>query len=65
MAKRAKAKDDYLSHAMLNAVAAYLEANGWSVALVGGTSVQQQPHERKFNFEFVVKFTGAKRDSHG
>jgi hypothetical protein len=39
----------------------YLESIGWSAVLVGSPRVQQQPGEREFNYEFVVRFTGGKK----
>jgi hypothetical protein len=44
--------------AMLRAVSAYLESHGWKVAVIGGSRVQHVPREPRFNFEFVLKFTG-------
>lgn len=44
---------------MLQAVADYLAANGWEVAVIGGSKVQHVPGQSAFNFEFVLKFTGA------
>jgi hypothetical protein len=43
------------------ALADYLESVGWSAVVVGEPRVQQQPGERAFNFEFVVRFTGGQK----
>lgn len=42
------------------AIGAYLETIGWRAIVVGNPRVQQQPTEREFNYEFVVRFTGGK-----
>lgn len=39
----------------------YLETIGWSAVVMGGARVQQQPSAAKFNYEFVVDFTGGKK----
>lgn len=39
----------------------YLNTVGWSALVIGRARVQQQPGARKFNFEFVVDFTGGKK----
>ncbi len=44
--------------AMLQAVADYLERNGWKVVVIGSPRVQKQPGEREYNYEFVLRFTG-------
>jgi len=43
------------------ALQAYLETKGWSVVIVGNPRVQQQPYAGKFNYEFVVKFSGSQQ----
>ena len=43
------------------AVVDYLQSIGWTALIVGGARIQQQAGERKFNYEFVVKFTGGKQ----
>lgn len=48
--------------AMLRAVAKYLELKGWSVAVIGAKCIQG-PVDLDFNYEFVLKFTGVKRES--
>lgn len=46
---------------LTSALSEYLEAIGWSALVVGRPRVQQQPHAREFNYEFVVDFTGGKK----
>lgn len=43
---------------MLNAIAEYLKSKGWKVLVIGDAKVQQHPDAERFNFEFVVRFTG-------
>ncbi len=43
-----------------DALGVYLETLGWRAIVVGSPRVQQQPGERDFNYEFVVRFTGGK-----
>ena len=38
----------------------YLATVGWYAVVVGQTRIQQPPGEGKFNYEFVVRFTGGK-----
>lgn len=42
------------------AIEIYLEAVGWRAVLVSAPRVQQQFNARKYNYEFVVQFTGGK-----
>lgn len=44
----------------LTAAAQFLERRGWNVLVIGTSRVQQQPFERKFNYELVLSFTGSK-----
>lgn len=37
----------------------FLEKNGWNVVVLGGTSVEST--DLKFNFRFVMNFTGSKK----
>lgn len=46
---------------MADAIGTYLKTVGWSALVVGNPRVQQQPGEREFNYEFVVRFTGGKK----
>jgi hypothetical protein len=45
---------------LADAVGVYLAAVGWRALLVGNPRVEQQPGDRQFNYEFVVRFTGSK-----
>ena len=45
-----------------NDIAEYLKSKGWSVAVIGTMKVEQRNPNRKYNFEFVVSFTGKKKD---
>jgi hypothetical protein len=56
MKKPAAKKHD----SFLKAATRYLEQNGWSVLVIGGTSVHQG--DRPFNFKLMVGFTGKKKD---
>jgi hypothetical protein len=38
-----------------------LESVGWSALIIGRARVQQQIGARKMNYEFVVDFTGGKK----
>jgi hypothetical protein len=44
---------------LYDAVQKYLEANGWKLAAIGGTAVKQEIGAFKYNYEFVVRFTGS------
>jgi hypothetical protein len=49
---------------MAHAFAAYLEANGWRAVVVGNPRAQQQPEDAgSFNYEFVLRFTGGRKNS--
>lgn len=37
------------------------KGHGWNVVVIGSPRVQHQPGECQYNFEFVVRFTGAKK----
>jgi hypothetical protein len=52
--------DDAAWIAFTEAFAAYLKANGWNPVVVSSARVQQQPGSAKFNYEFVVPFTGTR-----
>jgi DNA-dependent RNA polymerase auxiliary subunit epsilon len=41
-------------------VAEYLEKNGWKAIVIGGTCIKQEITDRKYNYDFVVRFTGGK-----
>jgi len=43
------------------AVGDYLKSLGWTALVVGSPRIQQQPGDREFNYEFVVRFTGGKK----
>lgn len=45
-----------------DALAVYLQSIGWNAVVVGRPRIQQEPHAREFNFEFVVEFTGGKKN---
>jgi hypothetical protein len=45
--------------AMLTAVADFLKSIGWNVVVIGSPRIQKQPLDHEFNYEFVVRFTGA------
>jgi len=45
---------------VLDAVAAYLAARGWKLAVIGGMKVTQPEPWRAHHFEFAVGVTGAK-----
>jgi len=44
---------------LIEAMAEYLREKGWNPLVGGLVVIQQQPGERKFNFELVIRFTGA------
>lgn len=50
-----------VSDRMIRDVARYLELNGWSVIVAGPAFVQHRVGDRKFNYEFVLPFTGSHR----
>lgn len=56
-----KPAPDVVGDAMLRAVSNYLIVGGWNVSVIGSPRIQQQPDARKFNYEFVLQFTGSKR----
>lgn len=59
--KRAVTKPD--GHAMLGSVAKYLEKKGWKVLVIGSPRIEQQPGDLQFNYEFILRFTGKKKDA--
>lgn len=54
--KQRRAKPD-----LLTVAAQYLKDNGWEVLVIGGTEIHQEPGAFKYNYQFVVNFTGKKR----
>jgi hypothetical protein len=50
---------------LADALERYLNANGWTVAVVGSPRIQQPLGERPFNYEFVVRFTGGRKKEAG
>lgn len=46
---------------LAEAIGVYLDAVGWRVLVVGSPRVQHQPGEAEFNYEFVVRFTGGRK----
>lgn len=62
MKKRAPKKKD-LPDDMLNSVAKFLEKNGWKVLVIGSPKIQQPIGNFAFNYEFVLSFTGKKKDA--
>lgn len=48
---------------LLEQVAKYLDRKDWKVVVIGGISVQKPIASSKFNYEFVVRFTGGKKTS--
>lgn len=45
---------------VLDSVTQLLQERGWKVLVIGGMSVEQPFGSANYNFQFVVKFTGAK-----
>lgn len=46
-------------HALLDAAAALLKAQGWNIAVIGGLSIYSRPGSKgNYNFELGLKFTG-------
>jgi hypothetical protein len=43
---------------MAKEVGKFLQTIGWKALVIGIPRVQQQPGELKYNFEFVMRFTG-------
>lgn len=58
MKKKTRTKPDPLKQ-----IAKYIESKGWKVVVIGPAQIQQQTGSFKYNYEFVVKFTGAKKES--
>jgi hypothetical protein len=50
---------DNQTEAMLGLVAAFLQSKGWRVVVIGSPRIQKQPTDAEFNYEFVLRFTGA------
>lgn len=44
---------------MLQSVADYLTSEGWTVVVIGSPKVQKPVGSAEFNFEFVLRLTGA------
>lgn len=59
--KRVTKKPD--GYAMLGVVAKYLEKQGWKVLIIGSPRIEQQFGNRPFNYEFVLRFTGKKKNA--
>ncbi len=43
------------------AIGDYLDTIGWSAVIVGRPRIQQQPLANKFNYEFVLDFSGSQK----
>lgn len=61
--KRKRVKRSSQEDMMLGSVAKYLEKKGWRVLVIGASRIQQQPGDAAFNYEFVFRFTGKKKDA--
>ena len=59
MKKRKPAPDEFVKMSL--AVARYLKTRGWYVVVSGPAQVEQEPMALKFNYRFVLAFTGGKR----
>jgi len=46
---------------LAEALARYLEAQGWAALVVGDARIQPAPDGRDFHYEFVVRFTGGQK----
>lgn len=46
----------------LKQIGEYIESHGWKVAVIGPAQIRQQPGAFKYNYEFVVGFTGVKKE---
>lgn len=53
-----KPAPEALTDRLYKVAAKYLEANGWKPIVMGGTAIQQPLLGNKFNYEFVIRFTG-------
>lgn len=60
MSKKTAPPSDATQRAMLDAVGAYLQEMGWSVAVIGGVKITESDQHR---FEFSVRFTGTRPKS--
>lgn len=58
--KKAKAKTSDTDR-LYAAVNRFLKINGWNVVVMGPVGVKQDPFAFKYDYEFVVGFTGARR----
>ena len=47
--------------AMAEAVSSYLETVGWRAVVVGSPRIEQPHGSRALNYEFVLRFTGGKK----
>lgn len=61
--KKRTTKKDVVADRMLTATAKFLEKQGWKVLVIGSPRIMQQPGELAFNYEFVLRFTGKKKDA--
>ena len=43
------------------AIGEFIESKGWKVMVIGSMRIEQRNPRTKYNFEFVVGFTGKKR----
>ena len=60
MKKRKPAPDEFTKMSL--SVARYLKTRGWYMVMSGPAQVEQEPMARKFNYRFVLAFTGGKRN---
>lgn len=61
--KKKKTKRRKTDH--LDLIARHLKLQGWKVVVIGGERVQQDVGANRYNFEYVVKFTGGKIPTSG
>lgn len=47
----------------LKQIAKIIESNGWKVLVIGSARIQQPLFANQYNYEFVVSFTGAKKQA--
>ena len=59
--KKRKAQFDAFTSMSLS-VARYLKTLGWYMVMSGPAQVEQEPTARKFDYRFVLMFTGGKRN---
>lgn len=53
-----KTKEDKITDKLYKAVAEYIEFKGGRALIIGGTAIMQG--NSKFNYNFIVRFTGKK-----